>query len=155
MLRAFEKLHTLRDDSRFGSWFYAILLSRHRSRGRLRLWRRTVSLEEVLASGNEPAAEDHGPLMEETWRAGRATDALGSLAAVQREAVVLFEVDGFSLEEIAAMQGVTLSAVKTRLARGRKKLRQFYERHGWKPRLRAPVARAAAQGEPQGEGSVP
>jgi len=74
---------------------------------------------------------------------------------VQREAIVLFELDGYSLEEIATIQGVTLSAVKTRLARGREKLRQFYERHGWKPRLKAaPVARAAARGEPQGEGSV-
>ena len=33
VLRAFEKLHTLRDPSRFRSWFYATLLSRHRSGG--------------------------------------------------------------------------------------------------------------------------
>jgi hypothetical protein len=32
------------------------------------------------------------------------------------------------VEEVAAMQGVTISAVKSRLVRGRDKLRQFYER---------------------------
>ena len=56
---------------------------------------------------------------------------LASLAAEQREAVVLFEVDGFSIEEIAAMQRVSISAVKSRLTRGRERLRVFYQRCGW------------------------
>ena len=42
VLRAFAKLHTLRDESRFRSWFFATLLSKHRSRHRLRFWRRLV-----------------------------------------------------------------------------------------------------------------
>lgn len=141
VLRAFDKLHTLRDVSRFGSWFYATLLSRHRSLGRRRLWRRTLSLEETLAAGNEPVGEDGGRWAEEASRAKRIAGALESLAAVQREAVVLFELDGYSLDEIARMQGVAVSAVKSRLARGREKLRKFYERHGRRAQPEAaPVA---------------
>jgi hypothetical protein len=44
---------------------------------------------------------------------------------------VMFEVDGYPIEEIAAMQGVSLSAVKSRLARGRERLRRHYERMGY------------------------
>ena len=48
----------------------------------------------------------------------------------QREAIVLFELDGFSIEEIAAMQQVSLSAIKSRLVRGRERLRRHYQRLG-------------------------
>ena len=69
----------------------------------------------------------------------RASRARGALAPVQREAIVLFEIDGYAIEEIAAMQRVSVSAVKSRLARGRERLRRFYTRHGW---LLAPGGRA-------------
>src|SRR5512134_332272 len=55
VLRAFEKLHTLRDESRFRSWFYATLLSRHRSRCRRWFWKRQVPLEQACAGEGEPA----------------------------------------------------------------------------------------------------
>ena len=129
VLRAFEKLNGLRDESRFRSWFFATLLSKHRSRmrGSKRVW---VPIEEAFVRGNEPVGEDGTSWEEERQRAQRAVRALAGLKAVQREAVVLHEIEGFSVEEIAEMQGVTLSAVKSRLTRGREKLRRYYERHG-------------------------
>ncbi len=57
--------------------------------------------------------------------------ALATLPAVQREAVVLCDIDGYDLAEVAEMQAVSLSAVKSRLVRGRARLRRYYERLGW------------------------
>lgn len=131
VLRAFEKLPTLRDESRFRAWFYAVLLSIHRTRSRSHFWRRFLALEEELTLGNEPAGEDGAVREEERERAARASRALATLPAVQREAVVLFEVEGYSVEEVAAMQNVSVSAVKSRLARGRGRLRRHYERLGF------------------------
>ena len=127
VLRAYERLHDLRDESKFRSWFFATLLSLHRSRRR-QARRGTVSLEEAWNRGGEPAGEDGSAWAEALERADRAARALNGLAPVQREAVVLHEIEGFSVEEVAAMQGVTISAVKSRLVRGREKLGQFYER---------------------------
>jgi len=99
----------------------------------------SVPLEEAFGRGNEPVGEDGTSWEDERQRAQRAVRALEGLKPVQREAVVLHEIEGFSVEEIAEMQGVTLSAVKSRLTRGREKLRRYYERHGQeneaKPRL--------------------
>lgn len=131
VLRAFEKLRTLRDESRFRSWFYATLLSRHRSRSRRWFWKRQVPLETAFAGECEPVGEDGTTWEERIRRAGRATAALASLEAEQREAIVLFEMDGYSIEEIADMQHASIPAVKSRLARGRRKLRGYYERRGW------------------------
>jgi RNA polymerase sigma-70 factor (ECF subfamily) len=128
LLRAFAKLHTLRDEARFRAWFYAVLLSVHRNRSRHHFWRRFLSLDAARARGFDPPGADARDLHEERLGAARASRALASLPSVQREAVVLFELDGLSIEEIADLQDVTISAVKSRLARGRERLRRHYQK---------------------------
>lgn len=131
VLRAFEKLHTLRDPERFRSWFYATLLSRHRSRMRRPFWKRLVPLESAFEVDSGPAAEDGRDWDELRGRAARAMRALETLAPEQRETVVLFEIDGYSIEEIAGMQRTSVPAVKSRLTRGRDRLRRWYEARGF------------------------
>jgi len=128
VLRAFQKLPSLRDEAKFRSWFFAVLLSLHRSRHRRAFWKRFVSLEEMLPDDEPIVGGGDG---EEWRRADRATKALASLKPEQREAVVLFEIEGFRIEEIAAMQKASVSAVKSRLVRGRDNLRRYYVRQGW------------------------
>ena len=127
VLRAYHKLNGLRDESRFRSWFFATLLSRHRSRVR-RPPREYVSIDETIGRPDEPVGRDGALWEEERRRAERAARALEGLAPVQREAIVLHDLDGFSVEEVSEMQGVTVSAVKSRLKRGRERLRRFYLR---------------------------
>jgi len=91
----------------------------HRNRSRRGFWRRLVPLDGDGAPAPEPVGEDGHAWEEERLRAARASRALAALPAVQREAVVLFELEGYSIDEIAAFQEVSPSAVKSRLARGR------------------------------------
>jgi RNA polymerase sigma-70 factor, ECF subfamily len=49
-------------------------------------------------------------------------DALKKLNDKQREAIVLFEISGFSIKEIAGMQQLSESGVKSNLKRGKEKL---------------------------------
>lgn len=51
--------------------------------------------------------------------------ALAKLPEAMRECVMLFEVAGFSIEEIATMHRVSVSAVKMRLVRGRARLKDL------------------------------
>ena len=53
--------------------------------------------------------------------------ALDKLPAKQSEAIILFEISGFSMKEIAAMQKRSEGAVKTTISRGRKKLKDLLE----------------------------
>jgi RNA polymerase sigma-70 factor (ECF subfamily) len=131
VIRANGKLSMLRDESRFKPWFYAVLLSLHRTRSRRAFWRRFLPLEEQEARGQEPVGEDGSRWEQEHVQASRVSRALTKLPSVQREAVVLYDLEGFSIEEIAVMQQVTASAVKSRLSRGRKRLRSHYEKLGF------------------------
>jgi len=63
--------------------------------------------------------------------------ALNRLPLKIKEAVVLFEINGMSMKEIADIQTCSEGAVKTRISRGRDKLRELlatdnvaYELHG-------------------------
>jgi RNA polymerase sigma-70 factor (ECF subfamily) len=132
-LRALTKLDALRDDGAFRTWLYRIVISVHRSRSRRAWWRRIVQLGD---DGEVPAGErvvDGGVLyrtnaVDAGDATARAQAALARLPAVQREAIVLFELEGWQVEEIAALHGVSISAVKSRLARGRARLRAHYTR---------------------------
>lgn len=131
VLRAFDKLHTLREEARFRSWFFAVLISVHRSRYRRSFWKRFLPLDDMTPDIPGLAGEDGRVHEEEYLAARRAAKALSRLPAVQREAVVLYELEGFSMEEVASMQEATVAAVKARVFRGREKLRRTYERMGW------------------------
>lgn len=148
VLRAFEKLDGLRDPDRFPAWFWAVLLSVHRNRARRELWRRFLPLDD-LSPGGEPTGADGSRREEERASAARAAAALARLPAVQREAIVLHEIEGFGVEEIAEMQNVTVSAVKSRLARGRERLRRHYRRLGFERPRATPAgeSRLAPKGE--------
>ena len=93
-------------------------------------WRRFLPLADLITQGFDPPGEDGRHGEEDRRRAERASRALATLPAVQREALVLHDLEGFSMPEIAVMQKVTVSAVKTRVARGREKLRAHYRRLG-------------------------
>jgi RNA polymerase sigma-70 factor (ECF subfamily) len=147
VLRAFNKLHTLRDESRFRSWFFAVLLSIHRSRWRRAFWRRFLPLDAASPDAPDPVGDDGRRHEEEFLGARRAARALDRLPADQREAVVLHELEGFSMEAVAEIQGVTVAAVKSRVFRGREKLRAVYRRWGWDTPASAP--KRTKEPEPQ------
>lgn len=52
-------------------------------------------------------------------------DALGSLVAERRMAILLVDVQGFSYEEAATIMNCSLGTVKSRVSRGRRELRDY------------------------------
>jgi RNA polymerase sigma-70 factor (ECF subfamily) len=132
VVRAIAKLSTLRDDAAFRGWFYRLVINAHRNRSRRSFWRRFLQISETTEEGDAGTSGDYrvanwSPDAAESVR--RARQALATLPAEQREAIVLFELQGWQVDEIAALLGVSASAVKSRLARGRDRLRTFYTKH--------------------------
>lgn len=121
VLRAFDQLSSLRDPTKFRSWLYAVMLSVHRARHRRRFWRRLLSLDDVEEPVRAAEAEEHAG-------SRRMARALATLTPEAREAIVLFELEGFTLEELAAAQRDSIPAVKSRLSRARERLRRHYQK---------------------------
>lgn len=56
--------------------------------------------------------------------------AINQLGDQEKEALLLFEVSGFSMQEIADMQQCRVEAVKTRVSRARQRVRKLLEEEG-------------------------
>lgn len=121
LLRALERSGSLRDPARFRPWLFQILTRTFYSYVRRHRLRRVFPLpaeadaERLGLFADEPDASERADLLA----------ALARLAPKERAALLLFEVAGFSVGEIAAIQGDrSASAVKPRLARARQRARR-------------------------------
>ena len=130
VLRAYERFDDIRDPQALLSWLFTTatrLHRRRRTRDGLFLSQRE---REALTPSDDPAAllPDRTATSPEIAADLRALyDALALLPEGQREAVILFEINGLSLKEIVAIQGGTVAALKVRLHRGRKRLASLLE----------------------------
>jgi RNA polymerase sigma factor (sigma-70 family) len=111
-------LDLLRQPDRFAAWFTGIALNvcRRLLRERRREW--LVASPPALAGGD---VEDDAMA---AFEARRVRSAIRALPAAQREAVLLFYVEGLTQAEVAAQLGIEVGAVKTRLHRARAALRR-------------------------------
>lgn len=69
--------------------------------------------------------EDHSTRADRNDDVNMLYAALSKLPEAQREALVLFEISGFSIAEISDLQNAGISAIKQRLSRGRQALLQI------------------------------
>lgn len=115
LLVAFEKLDSLKSDASFLSFLFSIsvrLLANNNRKMRPERMNSPTIEERVAASDST----EHSMEVELLHR------ALAELNEDQREALILFEISGFSIREIAEIQDASESAVKQRLKRGRERL---------------------------------
>jgi RNA polymerase sigma-70 factor (ECF subfamily) len=122
-IRVFKGLPRYRGSSSLKTWIYSIALNHCRGR----LGRRGLDLEDWDEQQwtRGPADPARGPEGDLLARDGerRIARALVALPVRFREAVVLRDLEGLSYEEIAAVLRVRPGTVRSRIARGRERLR--------------------------------
>ena len=131
-LKAYKSLGSFKQEARFSSWLYQIALNLCRDRLRRRRGRTMVSLDELEEGGAAmtmpgPTALD---LLQERDVSRLVAGAIASLAAEQREVIILKEYQGLTFLEISQVLDTPISTVKTRLYRGLDQLRSRLERQG-------------------------
>jgi RNA polymerase sigma factor (sigma-70 family) len=127
--RALEGRARLREGEAIRPWLLGI--ARHVAIDARRR-RKRERVVDAPATGDDDAESlvdrlaDPGPAPDEraasTERAGRIAAALAGLAAPQREAMLLFHVEGEAYQNIAERLGVPIGTVATWLSRGRRSL---------------------------------
>jgi RNA polymerase sigma-70 factor (ECF subfamily) len=122
LLRMQRGLAGLRDDERFGPWAYQVARSaiadHHRSAQRHPSSGGAIPEEEVPA----PDAEEDGAAEREL--ASYVAVFVAMMPSPYREALTLTELQGLTQKEAAAMLGISLSGMKSRVQRGRRHLRE-------------------------------
>jgi RNA polymerase sigma-70 factor (ECF subfamily) len=129
-----RRIDTFRGDAAFGSWVYRIVANAAFQKMRRGVHRRTeISLDEVRPTFHEdsataPLIDDWSerlddPALRNELRAALSA-ALDELAPEYRAMVVLHDVEGLPMAEVATSAGITVANAKTRLHRARLFLRK-------------------------------
>lgn len=124
-LRVYRYLAGFRGGSSLRTWIYRIALNRARSRFR--------GLKVLYALADDASKEPVDPRRGPEERAmasdtGRLVEkALSRIPRNFREAVVLRDLEGLAYQEIAEILGVRIGTVRSRIARGRERLRRELE----------------------------
>jgi RNA polymerase sigma-70 factor (ECF subfamily) len=124
-VRLHQSLSQLRDEDRFGPWLYRVARSAISERLRQRD-RHPLSREEAVEVPDheaEPESEPSGA----NELANYVVSLITQLPSPYREALTLTELEGVTQAAAAEMLGITLSAMKSRVQRGREKLRELID----------------------------
>jgi RNA polymerase sigma-70 factor, ECF subfamily len=119
-VQAWRNLGRFRGEAAAATWLYRIAVNEALQRRR-RKTLPTSELHETAASGGQDAyaaADAHAFLIER----------LRALPIEYRTAVVLRDIEGLSNEEVARVLEISLAAAKSRIHRGRMRLREDLER---------------------------
>ncbi len=114
-LSAYRAAASFRGDSQVSTWLHRIVVNACLDRARRRAVRPTVPLPE------QPVADRRDLIAEREVTIG-VQDALQALPEDQRLAIVLVDLEGFSVDDAAAVLGVPAGTVKSRCFRGRARL---------------------------------
>ncbi len=128
-LRVYRHLEGFRARSSVKTWIYQIGLNHCRSRYARRP-PPARPLAEEGAEGVDPLPDpgrDPEDLAQASETAARVQAALGGMEESFREAVVLRDLEGLDYAEIATVLGTPIGTVRSRIARGRERLRQALE----------------------------
>ena len=122
LLRAFDKMPVLPDESAFAAWLYRLAINHCLDRKR-KLQRRA----DLIQSAPEPRHQANFDAQIETRLA--LERALDELSATARLTLMLREWHELSYDEIAAITNVPVGTVKSRLSGARREFRRIWEAH--------------------------
>jgi len=93
--------------------------------------RQAQSLDQMLEIGWSPVDENNSTErhIENSELKRNLSKAIQTLPEEMRAAVVLRDVQGFSYEEIASILSTNVGTVKSRISRGREKLREILSKN--------------------------
>jgi RNA polymerase sigma-70 factor (ECF subfamily) len=122
LLVAYQKFETIRHREAMLSYLFTVA-----SRMVYRLQDRNKQFSYVYDDQQTEQVADQNSNVESRIKVKELYQALDQLPIKQKEAIVLFEISGLSLVEIQEIQGDSLSAVKSRIARARESLKKILE----------------------------
>ncbi len=132
--RAYRSLERFRGESSFSTWLYRIVTNvcLDYLRGPTQY---TTSLDEGTGedgtlSREVPDESQNPPLTAlQHRRQGTVHDALQHLSSEHRAVLVLYDLNGFSYEEVGSILGIPVGTVKSRLNRARHALKEELAPH--------------------------
>jgi RNA polymerase sigma-70 factor (ECF subfamily) len=134
MMTVFERLDSFRGEAPLGAWVRQVAVTRCLMYLRSPWHRARLALERCEDHGADQSGWSRQPenvlriALPDRWSDQMDLErALATLSPTARAVVWLYDVEGYSHEEIARQFGRTVSFSKSQLARAHARLREWYE----------------------------
>jgi RNA polymerase sigma-70 factor (ECF subfamily) len=134
LMRAFIHINTFQSRASFSTWLTSIaintaLMLLRKKRSSLKFSVDTSIFDDCVGESIEP--RDHRDNPEQTYARrqteDRLTKAIQRMSPKYRKVVELHQINDLSLNEIASSLSISVGAVKSRLLRARRQLRQYVQ----------------------------
>lgn len=120
---AYRKFDTIKDLSKFKFFLFGI--ASRLSNNERRKWSKKLFVSDTILDAKPSLHNDSETLADYHF----LYKALQNLRQSTREALILFELEGFSIKEIAEIQKTNENTIKTRISRGREQLKSILNPH--------------------------
>lgn len=123
LVAGLRKFDSLRDKSAFRPWLYRIIINRFKNSVRRPLWKRLMPISDEVEDtiGRNPLP---------SYAARRRLEVgFKTLSTDEQALITLFEMEGWSISELANLFDLKEGNVKVRLSRTRKKMRDAIVKH--------------------------
>jgi RNA polymerase sigma-70 factor (ECF subfamily) len=124
LLAALRKFGTLANPDAFRPWLYRIIVNKYNTNCR-REWLRS-------RLGRERSFRDHRQQDDEASRITARIwlkRAFKAVSAEEKAMIILFEIEDWSVAELAEMYGKPVGTIKSRLSRARRKMREELKKY--------------------------
>src|SRR5438045_7690381 len=147
LIKVYKSLRSFRYQSAFATWLYAIVRNVFLDVRKSRAGKERAAEEQLAPKHAQGSSGSDTPdvELEREEERNRIWAALRQVPPEFRSALVLFDIEGCSYDEVAAIEGVAVGTVKSRLSRGRAHLRRL---------LGEPEEPASASAEEPGTSAV-
>jgi len=128
--KAYKYFHQLRDESKFKEWIFQITANQFKNFLRRKKKENTYYQDDQERVFVEPQNTHRNPdeVFLQNDRSEVVRKALNLISPKMRSVLVLFEIEGYSIEEVSNALGISRGTVKSRLHYARKKLREVLEK---------------------------
>ncbi|NLM46613.1 MAG: sigma-70 family RNA polymerase sigma factor [Firmicutes bacterium] len=126
----YRNIHNFRAESSFAAWITRIALNIAKNKIRPKIWRKIIFSREIDGTDNSALPQDE---FEARERRRRVQETLHALPLKYRDVLYLYYFEEMKIKEIAEVLDLSESGVKTRLQRGREKMKTLLQagKVGW------------------------
>ena len=123
--KAYKYFHQLRETSKFKEWIFQITANQFRNQLKKKKRERTYFVDDFSVVVEKPQNVTMNPdkIFDELDISDKVRNAIDNLHPKMKTALVLFELQGFNIDEVAGILGISPGTVKSRLHYARKRLR--------------------------------
>ncbi|QFT91058.1 ECF RNA polymerase sigma factor SigW [Bacillus sp. THAF10] len=125
-IKCYTTIETFRHESTLKTWLYRITINECKDYLKSWSYKKFLLLELYNSNNNSSLSPEEVAI--KNWEKGRVKSTIFSLPPKYREIIFLYYYEELTMEEISTLLGLPISTVKTRIRRGKDRLKQTIER---------------------------